>query len=115
MKTFLVIFTCTENGKNHQNWSKLDSKLKEERLQKGIQEKQEWFTRHRVNIIFSSEFSNGTKLVDSLGLHHISNSMGSFIIIKAKSIEEVTSLFINHPHFSTLPGDGVEIRECNLG
>jgi hypothetical protein len=34
------------------------------------------------------------------------------VIVQAESHEAAAKLFENHPHFTTFPGDSVEIMEC---
>ena len=38
--------------------------------------------------------------------------MAAFSIVQAESHEAAAKLFLNHPHFTIFPGDGVEIMEC---
>jgi hypothetical protein len=43
----------------------------------------------------------------------VTNAIGGYIIVEAESHEAAARLFENHPHFSILPGNAVEIMPCN--
>ena len=53
-----------------------------------------------------------TKLVAPSGISDIRNNMGAFTIVQAESQEAAARLFLNHPHFTIFPGEGVEVMEC---
>ena len=38
--------------------------------------------------------------------------MAAYTVVQAESHEAAAKLFLNHPHFTIFPGDGVEIMEC---
>lgn len=40
------------------------------------------------------------------------NMMTGYVVIEAESHEDAVRLFANHPHFTILPGQSVEIMEC---
>ena len=37
--------------------------------------------------------------------------MAAYTVIESATQEDVAKLFLDHPHFSIFPGDGVEIME----
>lgn len=112
MKSFLAIFTCAENSKNHQAWMQLDPQTQKERMQKGMMAKQEWATKYQDQIIFEGgPLSDNTKKVDTQGVYDRPSLMGAFVVVKASSHEEAAKMFLDHPHFAIFPGDAVEILE----
>jgi hypothetical protein len=38
--------------------------------------------------------------------------MDVYMVVQTESHEVAAQIFENHPHFTTFPGDGVEIMEC---
>ena len=52
-----------------------------------------------------------TKLVSKDGISDIRNNLAAFCVVNAESQEAAARLFLNHPHFTIFPGEGVEIME----
>lgn len=112
MKTFLAIFTCAENSKNHHEWMKLDKNTQKDLFQKGMDIQTKWLEKYKDQIILDGgTLGESTKLVDKEGIQDIPSKMGHFFIVKANSHEEAAEIFKDHPHFSVFPGDGIEILE----
>jgi len=53
-----------------------------------------------------------TKLVSKSGISDIRNNLAAFTIVHAESQEAAAKLFLDHPHFTLFPGEGVEVMEC---
>jgi hypothetical protein len=114
MKTFLAIYTCSENSKNHQAWKQLDPETQQARMQNGMLARQEWAAKYKNQIIFEgASLSDTTKVVNSQGVHDIPSQMGAFVVVQANSHDEAAKMFVDHPHFNMFPGDGVEILELS--
>lgn len=112
MKSFLAIFTCAENSKNHETWKQLDPKEQKVRMKKGMVAKEQWVATYKNQVIFEGgPLSEITKKVDTHGIHDFPSQMGSFVVIQADSHEEAAKIFLEHPHFALFPGDAVEILE----
>lgn len=112
MKTFLAIFTCAENSKNHQAWKTLDLQTQKDRYEKGMVAKDRWVQKYKSQIVFDGgALGERTKQVNHTGIHEIPSLMGAFLVIQAESHEEAAKMFVEHPHFACFPGDGVEIIE----
>jgi hypothetical protein len=43
------------------------------------------------------------------GIEDMSNEMGAFMVVRAESHEVAGRLFDKHPHFTTFPGEFVEV------
>lgn len=113
MKFFLALYTCAENSKNHNKWKELTQQAKKEILQNGSAIAELWAAKHKHQIVFDgSPLGNSTKIVDIDGIQDVPSKMGHFMIIQAVSHEEAAKMFLDHPHFSIFPGDGIEILEC---
>lgn len=112
MKTFLAIFTCAENSKAHLAWKQLSSEQQQERLKKGPILKEQWLQKYKDQIVFDGGMlGEPTVLINNDGIKDIPSKMGAFLVIKADSQETAAKMFLDHPHFSCFPGDGVEILE----
>ncbi len=48
---------------------------------------------------------------DNRGIRDIPSNMGAFAVVKANSHLEAANIFLDHPHFTYFPGDGVEVVE----
>lgn len=112
MNKFLAIFTCAENSIAHEAWKKLTRDEQHTRSEKGMAANNEWFEKYKEQIVDKGGMlGETTTLVDKNGSVNIPSKMGYFLIIKAASRDEAAKMFINHPHFTFFPGDGIEIIE----
>lgn len=110
MKKFLAIFTGTEVGRK--KFDALDEATRKDRTAKGMAAWQKWATDHANSIVGTGGPLGKTKRVDPQGISDIRNAMAAFNIVQAESHEAAAKIFLNHPHFTIFPGDGVEIMEC---
>lgn len=112
MKSFLAIFTCSENSKSHQAWKQLDPQSQQERMQKGVAARQQWWAKYKNQIVLDGgSLGQTTKKINTQGIHDVPSQMGAFLVVQADSHEEAARIFLDHPHFSIFPGDSVEIIE----
>ena len=56
-----------------------------------------------------------TKRVTKDGIADAQNPFCGYIVVRADSIEDAARLFLDHPHFTTFPGDGVDIMPFLTG
>lgn len=111
MKKFLIIFTGSIDSKNHEKWNQLNPDERKQKSLKGMIEWQSWAEKNSSIIIDHGGPLGTTTQVNISGSSQIKNQMSAYTIIQAESYELASNLFINHPHFSIFPGDGVEIME----
>ena len=52
-----------------------------------------------------------TKRVTRGGIADVRNNLAAYTVVRAETQEEAAKLFVDHPHFTIFPGDGVEIME----
>ncbi|MEZ5921317.1 MAG: hypothetical protein R3C60_08185 [Parvularculaceae bacterium] len=112
MKTYLAVFTGTQESRKKSGWDDLAEDDRKAREQKGIKAWGEWMRRHAGDLAFPGAPLGKTTFVSNDGVSEISNALSGFVVIKAESKEAVAEKFLNHPHFTIFPGDGVEIMEC---
>jgi hypothetical protein len=53
-----------------------------------------------------------TKRISKQGVADTRNNLAGFVVLQAESHDAAARLFLNHPHFTIFPGDGVEVMEC---
>lgn len=112
MKTFLAIFTCAENSKNHEAWKRLGPDVQAERMKTGMAAVAQWEEKYGKQITFDGgALGETTKVVDKDGIRDAPSKMGRFAFIEADSHEEAAKIFAEHPHFAIFPGDAIEILE----
>lgn len=112
MKSFLVIFTCTINGVNHERWKKLDSRAQRQCLRDGEEALKLWTERYGGRVVFEGgSLAERTNVVDASGIQDLPSRAGRFAVVHAESSEEAARMFDGHPHFAIFPGDGIEITE----
>lgn len=109
MKKFLAVFTGTPDG--FEKWSKLDEATRKAREQQGMQAWGDWMQKHQAIILETGGPLGKTKRTTAAGIADVRNNLAGYVSIKAESHDAAAKLFLNHPHFSIFPGDGVEIME----
>ena len=85
---------------------------REARQAKGVQAWNDWMTKHHDRLVLPGGPLGRTKGVSSEGVDDAKNNLVGFVVIEAQSHDEAAALFADHPHFSILPGEGVEVMEC---
>lgn len=109
MKTFLALYTCAEDSRNHQAWKQLTPEMQAQRMQAGMAARERWLEKYKEQIVSQgSSLGEKTKLVDSDGVHDLPRQLGAFIVVRAQSHDEAAKMFLEHPHFAIFPGDGVQ-------
>lgn len=112
MKTFLAVFTGSPDGEAMCAWAALDEAQRQARMQEGIAAWQAWMGRHADRIEHAGGPLGRTKRIDGAGVADTRNALCGFVVLRAESHEEAAALFVGHPHFAMMPGEGVEVMEC---
>lgn len=110
MKKFVAVYTGSESSLAE--WKDLDPAQRAAKEQAGVDAWQRWATTHADAIVDNGTPLGRTKRVTAKGIADVRNNMAAYTIVQAESHEEAASLFVDHPHFSIFPGDGVEVMEC---
>ena len=111
MTKFMAVYIGNRASAKAARWDALDEKTKAERMRAGMEAWQGWQRDHRGVIAVEGGPLGKTKRVTSDGVADISNDLSGFVVIEAESHDAAARLFLNHPHFTIFPGDGVEIME----
>jgi hypothetical protein len=112
MKKFLAIYLGTVASFEKSEWSKLDADQRKQREAAGITAGGEWMTAHQGVIVDQGGPLGKTKRAAAQGISDTKNSVTGYVIVQAESHQAAADLFKNHPHFTSFPGDCVEIMEC---
>jgi hypothetical protein len=112
MKTFLAIYTGTPEAFEKAGWKTLSDQERNDKEKLGMKAWHEWGEKHRASIVDNGAPLGKTKHVSKDGISDIRNNMAGYTVVRAESQEAAARLFIDHPHFTVFPGQGVEIMEC---
>jgi hypothetical protein len=109
MKTFLAVFTGS--AETMSKWQDLPEDERKRRETEGIAAWKKWVRDHADILGEPGGPLSKTTLVSAAGITEIRNNLSAVSVIRAESREEAAKLFLDHPHFTIFPGDGVEVME----
>ena len=109
MKNFMAVFTG--NPANLEQFQRLDAEKRQEKERAGMDAWMKWGETNAKSIVENGGPLGKTKRVTKDGLSDIRNNLAGYTVVRAESHEAAAKLFLNHPHFTIFPGDGVEIME----
>jgi hypothetical protein len=112
MKKFLAIYIGTKAALEKSGWNKMDEEQRKKLDAAGVKAWEEWAMAHAGAIVDQGSPLGKTKRAASEGIADIKNSMTGYVIVQAESHEAAARMFERHPHFTSFPGDSVEIMEC---
>jgi hypothetical protein len=81
-------------------------------IAKGIEAWGAWGARHAGQIVDAGGPLGKTKKVSADGVADISNHLSGYVIVEAEDQEAAARMFLDHPHFTVFPGEGVEVMPC---
>jgi len=109
MKRYLVVFTGSPEAMA--TWDKLSESERQQRQSAGITAWKKWAADNSPSILEMGGPLSRTKLVSKAGISDIRNNLAAFTVVQAESQDAAAKLFLNHPHFTIFPGEGVEVME----
>jgi hypothetical protein len=112
MKKFMAVFTGAPEGfeKYRQKFPNEEQRKAHEK--KGMEAWGKWVKDHEKSIVDGGAPLGKTKRVSAEGITDTRNNLAAYTVVQADSQEAAAKMFLNHPHFTIFPGDGVEIMEC---
>jgi hypothetical protein len=110
MKRFLAVYTGSPAAMSR--WEALSEAERTKREAAAIAAWHKWVADNSAAIVEIGGPLSRTKLVSPAGISDIRNNMSAFTIVQSESQEAAARLFLNHPHFTIFPGEGVEVMEC---
>lgn len=109
MKQFLAVYTGAPDAM--MKWNELPEAERQQRGMAGMKAWHAWVEHNKQNIVELGGPLSRTKRINKEGIADIRNHLSAFTIVRAESQEAAAGLFVDHPHFSIFPGDGVEVME----
>ena len=109
MKRYLAVFTGTPAAMAE--WEKLPESERQQKMAQGVAAWHKWGDDNAGSIAEMGGPLSKTKRVSKEGVSDIRNNLAAFTIVQAESQEAAARLFLDHPHFTLFPGDGVEVME----
>ena len=109
MKMYLCVFTGAPS--EMAAWQALAESERLRKQAQGMAAWKKWAEDNASSIVEMGGPLSKTKRVSKAGISDIRNNLAAFVIVKAESQEAAARVFIQHPHFTIFPGDGVEVME----
>ncbi len=109
MKRFLAVYTGTPSAMAR--WDTLSESERQQKTALGMAAWNKWAADNAASIIQGGGPLGRTKQVSHSGVTDIRNNLAAYTIVQAESQEAAAKLFLNHPHFTIFPGEGVEVME----
>ncbi|MGB3339674.1 MAG: hypothetical protein WBA73_21035 [Devosia sp.] len=112
MKTFLAIYIGSATSQEKARWDANDSAARQQRLRAGMEAWGKWVAELGDAIIDQGTPLGYTLRVSPDGIAPTQNACTAYVIVQAENHEAAAEMFRNHPHFTLMPGDSVEVMEC---
>ena len=109
MKRYLAVFTGSPSAMVQ--WETIPEPERQKRQSEGVTAWKKWATENAASILEMGGPLSRTKLISKGGISDIRNNLAAFTVVQAESQEAASRLFLNHPHFTIFPGEGVEVME----
>jgi hypothetical protein len=111
MKKFLAVYLGNQTSPKFAAWNALPEAQRAAQHQAGIAAWHAWFEKNGKAIVDGGGPLGKTKAISASGIADMKNLLTGYTVIQAESHEAAARLFENHPHFTKMPGDSVEIME----
>jgi hypothetical protein len=106
---YLAVYTGSPEARSA--WDELPDAERQRREVRGMAAWHDWATKHASAIVEMGGPLGRTKLVSRAGIADIRNAMAAYTVVQAESQDAAARLFLDHPHFTIFPGEGVEVME----
>ena len=111
MKKFLAIYLGNQSSPKFAAWNALPAAQREAQHKEGVAAWHAWVEKHQKAIVDGGGPLGKTKTSSAQGIADTRNLLTGYTIVQAESHEAAARMFENHPHFTKMPGDCVEIME----
>jgi hypothetical protein len=109
MKSYLAVFTGSPTAMAR--WETIPEGERKRRQAEGVAAWKKWAAENAASIVEMGGPLSRTKLISASGISDIRNNLAAFTVVRAESQDAAARLFLNHPHFTMFPGEGVEVME----
>ena len=107
--TYLAVFLGSKTRPRMKAWMALPEPERRAKEQEGMAAWKSWMEKHHAAVVGTGGPLGKTKKISEHGINDVSNEMGAFMVVRAKSHEAAAKLFEKHPHFTIFPGESVEV------
>lgn len=76
---------------------------------KGVAKWKEWEAEHAERLVDRGAMVGKTRRATAAGLTDAVNTICGYVVVEAPDLATAASLFIDHPHVTVFPGDGVDV------
>jgi hypothetical protein len=83
-----------------------------EQAKSGMDEWNKWGKKNQKSIVDMGTPLGKTKRVTPAGVSDHKNELGGYSLVQGDSLESVSKMFVDHPHFKMAKGATIEIVEC---
>lgn len=111
MKKFLAVYLGNQSSPKFAAWNALPPAEREAKHKAGAAAWHAWVEKNRAAILDVGGPLGKTKTISAQGISDTKNLLTGYTVLQAESHEAAARLFENHPHFSAMPGDAVELME----
>jgi hypothetical protein len=112
MKRFMAVYTGSPSAIEGYSKRFASEAQRQANDRKGMDAWMSWAKKNAGAIVAEGGPLGRTKRVTKEGIADVRNNLAAYTIVEAESQEAAAKLFLDHPHFTIFPGDGVEIMEC---
>lgn len=106
---YLAVFLSDKNSVKWRAWRAMSEEETRERQRLGLAALAAWDETHKASIVYAGGPLGPTKRVSDDGIADIVNALTVFIVVRAPSHAAAAQLFVDHPHCTIFPCDGVEV------
>jgi hypothetical protein len=107
--TYLAVFVGSKTSAKMAAWKALSETERKAKEKEGIAAWKAWVEKHQAALAAIGGPLGKTKRVGPGGIADVSNEMSGFAVVHAESHEAAARMFENHPHFTSFPGEAVEV------
>ncbi|MBA8820941.1 hypothetical protein BRY73_03840 [Ochrobactrum sp. P6BS-III] len=107
MPRFLAVYTI--NPEDLAAFRRLSKAEQDAVDAKGIAQWMAWEERNAAIILDRGGMVGKTTRVTKQGLAAAKNPFCGYLVVEAETAEAAAQLFLDHPHITVFPGDGIDI------
>ena len=104
MKKFLAVYTGAPGAG--------PGDIDQATIAKGMAAWSGWMAEHAGAVVETGGPLGKTKRVNKDGVSDARNNIAAYCIVEAPDQDAAAKMFLNHPHFTIFPGDGVDVMPC---
>jgi hypothetical protein len=83
-----------------------------EQMKAGMAEWESWGKKNQKALVDMGTPLGKTKKIGANGVSDATNNLGGYSIVQGDSLDQVSQMFVNHPHLKMMKGAWIEVVEC---